>query len=124
MKNALNQWNLNLNKWMTTPPPVRGDIVRQIGDRLRMYQDQLGSLIAIEVGKIKEEGDDEIQEIIDLCDFACGMSRTLQGKILPSERPGHFMMETWNPLGIIGVITAFNYPAVVFAWNACIGLIC
>jgi aldehyde dehydrogenase family 7 protein A1 len=76
------------------------------------------------MGKIKTEGDGEVQEYIDCCDMACGMSRTLEGKIIPSERPGHFMMEVWNPLGLIGVITAFNFPVAVSGWNAAIGLIC
>jgi aldehyde dehydrogenase family 7 protein A1 len=110
--------------WMLTPAPARGEIVRQIGERLREKKDALGSLISLEMGKIKAEGDGELQEIIDICDFACGLSRSIEGKILPSERPGHFMMENWNPLGIVGVITAFNFPSAVFGWNTCIGMVC
>jgi aldehyde dehydrogenase family 7 member A1 len=111
-------------RWMLTPAPVRGEIVRQIGLKFREYKDELGSLISLEMGKIKAEGDGEVQEVIDICDFACGLSRSLEGKVLPSERPGHFMMENWNPLGIVGVITAFNFPCAVLGWNACIGLVC
>jgi aldehyde dehydrogenase family 7 protein A1 len=81
-------------------------------------------LIALEMGKLKFEGDMEVKMFIDVCMMACGMSRTLEGKIIPSERPGHFMMEMWNPLGLIGVITAFNFPVAVFGWNAPIALIC
>lgn len=111
-------------KWMLTPAPTRGDIVRQIGVKLREKKEALGSLISLEMGKIKAEGEGEVQEVIDICDFACGLSRSLEGKILPSERPGHFMMENWNPLGIVGVITAFNFPCAVYGWNTCIGLVC
>lgn len=111
-------------RWMLLPAPARGEIVRQIGERLRQKKDALGSLISLEMGKIKAEGDGEVQEVIDICDFACGLSRSIEGKVLPSERPGHFMMEVWNPLGIVGVITAFNFPCAVFGWNACIGLVC
>lgn len=112
------------DRWMLTPAPQRGEIVRQIGERLREKKDALGSLVSLEMGKIKAEGDGEVQEVIDICDFACGLSRSLGGKVMPSERPGHFMMENWNPLGIVGVITAFNFPCAVFGWNACIGLVC
>ena len=111
-------------KWMSLPAPARGEIVRQIGEKLREKKDALGSLISLEMGKIKAEGDGEVQEVIDICDLACGLSRSLEGKVLPSERPGHFMLECWNPLGIVGVITAFNFPCAVFGWNACIGLVC
>ncbi|CAI2366490.1 unnamed protein product [Moneuplotes crassus] len=110
--------------WMMLPAPARGEIVRQIGEKIREKKDALGSLIALEMGKIKAEGDGEVQEVIDICDFACGLSRSLEGKVLPSERPGHMMLECWNPLGIVGVITAFNFPCAVFGWNACIGLVC
>ena len=110
-------------RWQTTPGPVRGEIVRQIGNELRKYKKQLGALISLEVGKILSEGEGEVQEAIDIMDMACGMSRTIGGKILPSERPGHFMMENWNPYGIVGVITAFNFPCAVHSWNAGIALI-
>jgi len=81
-------------------------------------------LISIEMGKIKTEGLGEVQEIIDICDMACGLSRGLNGLVIPSERPDHFMMERWNPLGVVGVITAFNFPAAVFGWNLALALVC
>ena len=112
------------NEWMSLPAPARGEIVRQIGQKLREKKDALGSLIALEMGKIKAEGDGEVQEVIDICDLACGLSRSIEGKVLPSERPGHMMLECYNPLGVVGVITAFNFPCAVFGWNACIGMIC
>ena len=111
-------------KWQNTPGPVRGEIVRQIGVKMREKKEALGKLISLEMGKIYMEGLGEVQEYIDICDMATGMSRTIDGKVLPSERPGHFMMEVWNPLGIIGVITAFNFPVAVSGWNATIALIC
>lgn len=98
--------------------PKRGEIVRQFGDELRLRKKALGSLVSLEMGKIRAEGEGEVQEMIDICDMACGLSRTIIGSVIPSERPQHFMMEQWNPLGLIGVITAFNFPAAVFAWNA------
>ncbi|MQM09459.1 hypothetical protein Taro_042331 [Colocasia esculenta] len=106
------------------PAPKRGDIVRQIGDALRAKLQQLGRLVSLEMGKILPEGIGEIQEIIDMCDYAVGLSRQLNGSIIPSERPNHMMMEVWNPLGIVGVITAFNFPCAVLGWNACIALVC
>ena len=84
----------------------------------------MGSLVSLEVGKIKAEGDGEVQEAIDICDLACGLSRTISGKVIPSERPGHFMMEVYNPYGIVGVISAFNFPVAVHSWNAAIAMIC
>ena len=91
---------------------------------MRAKKDALGALISTEMGKIKSEGLGEVQEMIDVCDMAVGMSRTIDGKVLNSERPGHFMMEVWNPIGNVGVITAFNFPCAVMGWNVCIGLIC
>lgn len=111
-------------RWAHYPMPKRGDIVREIGEELRKHLNDLGSLLAIEVGKIFIEGVGEIQEIIDICDYAVGLSRTLAGKVLPSERPDHVLYEKWNPLGLMGVITAFNFPAAVFGWNAGIALVC
>uniref|UniRef100_A0A9I9DV77 aldehyde dehydrogenase (NAD(+)) n=1 Tax=Cucumis melo TaxID=3656 RepID=A0A9I9DV77_CUCME len=110
--------------WMQVPAPKRGDIVRQIGDALRAKLHQLGRLVSLEMGKILPEGIGEVQEIIDMCDFSVGLSRQLNGSIIPSERPNHIMMEMWNPLGIVGVITAFNFPCAVLGWNACIALVC
>lgn len=111
-------------RWMKTPAPVRGEIVRQIGEALRKYKDPLGSLISLEMGKIKSEGDGEVQEYIDAADMACGLSRMFSGKVIQSERPGHFMMEVWNPLGVIGCISAFNFPCAVSGWNCVIALAC
>ena len=110
-------------RWMDLPMPARGEVVRQIGERLRENKDALGSLLSLEVGKIKSEGDGEVQEYIDVCDMAVGMSRTIAGKVLPSERPGHMMIEQWNPIGSMGVISAFNFPCAVAGWNTAIGLI-
>ena len=106
------------------PAPKRGEIVRQIGEALRKHIDALGRLVALEMGKIKNEGDEEVQEFVDICDYAVGLSRSLNGDVIPSERPGHFMMETWNPLGLVGIISAFNFPAAVYGWNVAISLIC
>jgi len=111
-------------KWVSTPMPIRGEIVRQIGDALRAKKDALGMLLSLEMGKIKSEGLGEVQEFIDICDMAVGMSRTIDGKVLPSERPGHFMLEQWNPVGTVGVITAFNFPIAVCGWNVALALIC
>lgn len=110
--------------WMQIPAPKRGEIVRQIGDALRAKLHYLGRLVSLEMGKILAEGIGEVQEIIDMCDFAVGLSRQLNGSIIPSERPNHMMLEMWNPLGIVGVITAFNFPCAVLGWNACIALVC
>lgn len=101
------------SKWVQTPAPLRGEIVRQIGEALRAKKEPLGALITLEMGKIKSEGLGEVQEFIDICDMAVGMSRTIDGKVLPSERPGHFMIENWNAIGNVGVITAFNFPVAV-----------
>mmetsp|Transcript_13279 Transcript_13279/g.13077 ORF Transcript_13279/g.13077 Transcript_13279/m.13077 type:complete len:236 (-) Transcript_13279:867-1574(-) len=111
-------------RWMNTPAPLRGEIVRQIGEALRHKKQALAQLVSLEMGKILTEGEGEVQEFIDCADMACGMSRTIEGKVLPSERPGHFMMEVWNPLGLIGVITAFNFPVAVSGWNNAIAFIC
>ena len=110
--------------WREVPAPRRGDLVRQMGDALRNHKDTLGSLVALEMGKIKAEGDGEVQEMIDIADFAVGQSRMLYGRTMHSERPRHRMYEQWHPLGVIGVITAFNFPVAVWAWNAMIGAIC
>ncbi|KAI0495958.1 hypothetical protein KFK09_022265 [Dendrobium nobile] len=110
--------------WMQLPAPKRGDIVRQIGDALRARLQHLGRLVSLEMGKILPEGIGEVQEIIDMCDFAVGLSRQLNGSVIPSERPNHMMLEIWNPLGVVGVITAFNFPCAVLGWNACIALVC
>lgn len=111
-------------RWQSLPAPLRGEIIRQIGDAFRAKKDALGALITLEMGKIRSEGLGEVQEVIDICDMATGMSRTIDGKVLPSERPGHFMIENWNPIGNVGVITAFNFPVAVCGWNAALALIC
>jgi aldehyde dehydrogenase family 7 protein A1 len=110
--------------WALTPAPRRGDIVRQIGQAIRPLTEDLGHLISLEMGKILKEGIGEVQEVIDICDYAAGVSRTISGQVLPSERSGHVIIETWNPLGHLGLITAFNFPAAVFGWNTAINLIC
>jgi aldehyde dehydrogenase (NAD+) len=110
--------------WRHVPAPLRGEAVRRIGDALRKYKNPLGSLVTLEMGKIKAEGDGEVQEMIDIADFAVGQSRMLYGKSMHSERPQHRMYEQWHPLGIVGTISAFNFPVAVYAWNACIAAIC
>ena len=111
------------NKWRLVPAPVRGNLVREMGNALRDKKDALGELVSLEMGKIKEEGVGEVQEMIDIADFAVGQSRMLYGKTMHSERPNHRMYEQWHPLGPIGVITAFNFPVAVWAWNAFIAAI-
>ena len=106
------------------PAPIRGELVRQMGVALRDKKDPLGSLVALEMGKIKQEGDGEVQEMIDIADFAVGQSRMLYGKTMHSERPDHRMYEQWHPLGAVGVISAFNFPVAVWAWNSFIAAIC
>ncbi|MFN3944257.1 MAG: aldehyde dehydrogenase family protein [Allosphingosinicella sp.] len=110
--------------WRTVPPPRRGELVRLFGEELRAAKEPLGRLVSIEAGKILQEGLGEVQEMIDICDFAVGLSRQLYGLTIASERPGHRMMETWHPLGVIGVISAFNFPVAVWAWNACLAFVC
>lgn len=110
--------------WRATPAPKRGEIVRQIGLELREHKDDLGKLVSYEMGKIFQEGAGEVQEMIDVCDFAVGQSRQLYGSTMQSERSQHRMYDQWHPLGPVGVITAFNFPVAVFAWNAMIAAIC
>ena len=112
------------DQWRMVPAPRRGELVRVIVEDLRRHKSALGSLIALETGKIKEEGDGEIQEMIDIGDFAVGQSRMLYGRTMHSERARHRMYEQWHPLGVVGVITAFNFPAAVWAWNAFIAAVC
>jgi len=111
-------------KWRMVPAPVRGQIVRKIGDILREYKDPLGQLVTLEMGKIVAEGRGEVQEMIDIADFAVGQSRMLYGLTTHSERPRHRMYEQWHPLGIVGVITAYNFPVSVWSWNALIAAVC
>uniref|UniRef100_A0A2K5CEU9 Aldehyde dehydrogenase domain-containing protein n=1 Tax=Aotus nancymaae TaxID=37293 RepID=A0A2K5CEU9_AOTNA len=110
--------------WGVTPAPKRGEIVRQIGDALWEKIQVLGSLVSLEMGKILVEGVGEVQEYVDICDYAVGLSRMTGGPILPSERPGHALIEQWNPVGLVGIITAFNFPVAVYGWNNAIVLIC
>jgi len=110
--------------WRMVPPPQRGEIVRQIGAALRARKAELGLLVTLETGKIRTEGDGEVQEMIDMCDFAVGLSRQLYGLTIASERTRHRMIEQWQPLGPVGVITAFNFPVAVWAWNAMIAAVC
>ncbi|WP_409236311.1 aldehyde dehydrogenase family protein [Streptomyces sp. PA5.6] len=110
--------------WRTTPAPRRGDLVRRLGDLLRDHKDDLADLITIEAGKIRSEALGEVQEMIDICDFAVGLSRQLYGRTIASERPGHRLAETWHPLGVVGVISAFNFPAAVWSWNTAVALAC
>ncbi len=110
--------------WRKLTPPQRGEVIRRFGDELRAHKDALGGLVTLETGKIVEEGKGEVQEMIDICDFALGLSRQLYGLTIASERPGHRMMETWHPLGVIGCITAFNFPVAVWSWNFCIAAVC
>lgn len=122
---CLRRMNDAKTEWALMPAPRRGEVVRKIGNALRDQQDNLGSLIALEMGKIKVEGVGEVQEAVDICDFATGLSRQLNGSVIPSERPGHFMMERYNPLkGHVGIITAFNFPCAVFYWNTALSMIC
>ncbi len=111
-------------KWRTVPAPVRGETVRQLGNALREQKHELGMLVSLEAGKIIAEGEGEVQEMIDICDFAVGQSRMLYGLTIQSERPNHRLMEQWHPLGLVGIISAFNFPVAVWAWNAALAAVC
>ena len=110
--------------WKCVPAPKRGEIVRQLGNALRELKADLGRLVSLEAGKITAEGEGEVQEMIDICDFAVGLSRQLYGLTIASERPQHRMLEQWHPLGVVGIITAFNFPVAVWAWNSAIAAVC
>ncbi|MGW1751325.1 L-piperidine-6-carboxylate dehydrogenase [Streptomyces sp. NPDC002092] len=110
--------------WRTTPAPRRGELVRRLGELLRENKSDLADLITVEAGKIRSEALGEVQEMIDICDFAVGLSRRLYGRTIASERPGHRLAETWHPLGVVGVISAFNFPAAVWSWNTAVALAC
>jgi aldehyde dehydrogenase (NAD+) len=110
--------------WREIPAPKRGEAIRRIGEALRKHKDALGSLVSLEAGKIKAEGDGEVQEMIDIADFAVGLSRQLYGLTMHSERPHHRLYEQWHPLGVVGIITAFNFPMAVWSWNAFIAAVC
>jgi aldehyde dehydrogenase (NAD+) len=111
-------------EWRMLPAPRRGEIVRQLGNALRDKKAELGALVTLEMGKIRAEGEGEVQEMIDICDFAVGLSRQLYGLTMHSERPGHRMYEQWHPLGVVGVISAFNFPVAVWAWNSALAAVC
>ena len=111
-------------QWRTVPAPRRGELVRLIGEELRAAKEPLARLVTLEAGKIVQEGLGEVQEMIDICDYAVGLSRQLYGLTIASERPNHRMIEQWHPLGVVGVITAFNFPVAVWAWNAALALVC
>ncbi len=111
-------------KWRMTPPPARGEVIRKLGLALRERKQDLGMLVTLEAGKIRSEGEGEVQEMIDMCDFAVGLSRQLYGLTMASERPRHRMFEQWHALGPVGVITAFNFPVAVWAWNAAVAAVC
>jgi aldehyde dehydrogenase (NAD+) len=110
-------------EWRNVPAPKRGEIVRQLGDKLREFKEPLGKLVSYEMGKSLQEGMGEVQEMIDICDFAVGLSRQLYGLTMHSERPEHRMYEQWYPLGTVGVITSFNFPVAVWAWNAALAFV-
>ena len=121
---VINQAEKAFQKWQTFPAPQRGEVVRQIGEALRKHKNDLGALVTYETGKILQEGLGEVQEMIDICDYAVGLSRQLHGFTMHSERPGHRMYEQYHPLGIVGVISAFNFPVAVWAWNAMLSAVC
>jgi len=110
--------------WADVTAPHRGEIVRQVGEELRQKLEPLGKLVSLEMGKIVPEGIGEVQEYVDICDYAVGLSRMYSGKVIPSERPGHALIENWNPLGVIGIITAFNFPVAVYGWNSALAMSC
>ncbi len=121
---VINKAGEAFKQWRMWPSPKRGDVVRQVGDALRKYKEPLGKLVSYEMGKSLQEGYGEVQEMIDICDFATGLSRQLHGLTMHSERPGHRMYEQWHPLGIVGIITAFNFPVAVWSWNTILALVC
>ncbi|MEY3774845.1 MAG: Succinate-semialdehyde dehydrogenase GabD, partial [Verrucomicrobiota bacterium] len=110
--------------WREVPAPKRGEVVRQLGNALRVLKEPLGRLVSLEAGKIVAEGEGEVQEMIDICDFATGLSRQLHGLTIATERPGHRMMEQWHPLGVVGIISAFNFPVAVWSWNSALAAVC
>jgi aldehyde dehydrogenase (NAD+) len=111
-------------EWRVTPAPARGAVVKRLGELMAEHKADVAELVTIEAGKITSEALGEVQEVIDICDFAVGLSRQLEGRTMPSERPNHRLMETWHPLGVVGLITAFNFPAAVWSWNAAVALAC
>src|SRR5579875_2742888 len=123
-KQAIEQSRQAFLAWRNVPAPKRGELVRLLGEELRAEKEALGRLVTIETGKILSEGYGEVQEMIDICTFASGLSRQLAGLTIASERANHRMMETWHPLGVTGIISAFNFPVAVWSWNAALALVC
>jgi aldehyde dehydrogenase (NAD+) len=123
-ENVMNEASTAFKSWRMLPAPKRGEVVRDLGEALRELKEPLGDLVSLEMGKIQAEGRGEVQEMIDICDFAVGLSRQLYGLTMASERPEHRMMEQWHPLGVVGVITAFNFPVAVWSWNSAIAAVC
>jgi aldehyde dehydrogenase (NAD+) len=124
MSAAIGRAQVAFAAWRNVPAPRRGELVRLFAEELRAHKGQLAALVTLEAGKVTSEGEGEVQEMIDICDFAVGLSRQLHGLTIASERPGHRMMEQWHPLGVVGVISAFNFPVAVWAWNAALALVC
>ncbi|TPQ50301.1 aldehyde dehydrogenase family protein [Prosthecomicrobium hirschii] len=121
---AIGRADAAFRDWRRVPAPKRGELVRLLGEELRTHKAALGRLVSLEVGKITSEGLGEVQEMIDICDFAVGLSRQLYGLTIATERPNHRMMETWHPIGVVGVISAFNFPVAVWSWNAALAFVC
>ncbi len=124
MREAIARAQTAFVHWRTVPAPRRGELVRLFAEELRTHKQALGRLVTLEVGKVSSEGEGEVQEMIDICDFAVGLSRQLYGLTIASERPGHRMMEQWHPLGVVGIISAFNFPVAVWSWNTALALVC
>jgi aldehyde dehydrogenase (NAD+) len=124
VEQAITNAHAAFKTWRSVPAPVRGALVKRLAQLLTEHKSDLADLIGVEVGKIRSEALGEVQEMIDICDFAVGVSRQLEGKTMPSERPGHRLMETWQPMGVVAVISAFNFPAAVWAWNSALALVC
>ncbi|KAA0969349.1 aldehyde dehydrogenase family protein [Aureimonas fodinaquatilis] len=124
VKQAIDQAQAAFLQWRNIPAPQRGELVRLLGEELRAHKNELGRLVSIEAGKVPSEGLGEVQEMIDICDFAVGLSRQLYGLTIATERSEHRMMETWHPLGVVGIISAFNFPVAVWCWNSALALIC
>ncbi len=124
MRAAIEQAQAAFLQWRTVPAPKRGELVRLFGEELRSHKAALARLVSLEAGKVSSEGEGEVQEMIDICDFAVGLSRQLHGLTIASERPGHRMMEQYLPLGVVGIISAFNFPVAVWAWNSALALVC
>src|SRR3990167_8452770 len=121
---VVNKAAASFKTWRNIPAPKRGQVVRDLGEALRELKEPLGELVTLEMGKIKAEGMGEVQEMIDICDFAVGLSRQLYGVSTHSERPGHRMYEQWHPLGVVGIITAFNFPTAAWSWNTALASVC